>query len=43
MGGRGHMGGSRKGTKENGVSTDGVTANVMFFDRDFLGIPVNLR
>ena len=31
---------ARKGT--NGVSTDGVTANVMFFDRDFLVAPVNL-
>ena len=26
----------------NGVSTSGVTANFMFFDRDFLGTPVNL-
>ena len=30
----------RKGT--NGVSTNGVTANLMFFDRDFSGTPVNL-
>ena len=30
----------QKGT--NGVSTNGVTANSMFFDRDFLGTPVNL-
>ena len=31
---------SRRGT--NGVSANGVTANFMFFDRDFLGTPVNL-
>ena len=30
----------RKGT--NGVSTNGVTANFMFFDRDLLCTPVNL-
>ena len=33
-------GGVQKGT--NGVSTDGVTASFMCFDRDFLGTPVNL-
>ena len=32
--------GLRKGT--NGVSTHGVSANLMFFDRDCLGTPVNL-
>ena len=31
---------ARKGT--NGVSTNGVAANLMFFDRDLLGTPVNL-
>ena len=31
---------SWKGT--NGVSTNGVTANCMFFDRDLLGTPVHL-
>ena len=30
----------RKGT--NGVSTNGATADFMFFDRDFLGTHVNL-
>ena len=30
----------RKGP--NGVNTNGVTAKFMFFDRDFLGTPVNL-
>ena len=30
----------RKGT--NGVSTNGVTAKFMFFDRDFWGTPVDL-
>ena len=32
--------GRRRGT--NGVSTNGVTAKFMFFDRDFGGTPVNL-
>ena len=38
----GRVEGLRKGT--NTVSTNGVTANIMFFiwQRDFLGIPVNL-
>ena len=31
--------GSRKGTNE--VNTNGVTANLVFFQRDFLGAPVN--
>ena len=35
------LGGTRKGT--NGVSTNGVTANSVFFgQRDFLGTPVSL-
>ena len=32
--------GARKGT--SGVSTSGVTADFMFFDRGFWGTPVNL-
>ena len=34
------LAGHRKGA--NGVSTNGVTADVSFFDRDLLGTPVNL-
>ena len=40
----GHRGrGLRVGkAQHHGVSTDGVTANFMCFDRDFWGTPVNL-
>ena len=37
---RGPTNGVRKGT--NGISTNRVTSNFMFFDRDFLGTPINL-
>ena len=30
------------GERQHGVSTNGVTANIIFFDRDFLGTPFNL-